>query len=325
MEFTESERINQVHVDGLVVLKIAQHCTNALPNLVTGSLLGLDSAGVLEASNCFPFASNDEGEDMSDTIEGETYQLEMLRAMDKVNADHNCIGWYRSSLMGSFQDLRLIQDQYAYQKDLSPNSVVLIFDPVRTTNGSLTLKAYRLTKEFMETFTASTLANLTQAQLSSMESSEVFDELPLKITNSSLAQTFLYDLKSEGEYTYDSERLALTKDSVLESHLEILMEGLDDYTEELRSLHNYNRNFAKQKQLQQTWIQKRKDENASRKESGLDILPETDASLNIFKPLAQPSRLESLLIANQIEQFSDHVQKHATESMHKLNLTREFQ
>lgn len=54
--------MRQVQVEGQVVLKIVEHCKAAMPNLVTGQLLGLDIGQTLEVTDCFPFP-NVGGED----------------------------------------------------------------------------------------------------------------------------------------------------------------------------------------------------------------------------------------------------------------------
>ena len=45
----DSPKTAVVHVDGLVVLKIVKHCRDSLPQMVAGSLLGLDQGSTLEA------------------------------------------------------------------------------------------------------------------------------------------------------------------------------------------------------------------------------------------------------------------------------------
>ena len=73
-------------------MKIVKHCHDALPAMVTGSLLGLAvDGGVLEITHAFP--SPDNGKD--DEIDDE-FQLEMMRMLREVNVDNNCVGWYRS-------------------------------------------------------------------------------------------------------------------------------------------------------------------------------------------------------------------------------------
>lgn len=53
--------VKSVQLDGQVMLKIIQHCSDALPNLVTGQLLGLDVGFTLEITDCFPFPVSDNG------------------------------------------------------------------------------------------------------------------------------------------------------------------------------------------------------------------------------------------------------------------------
>lgn len=47
--------VKAVQLEGQVILKIMQHCNEALPQLVTGQLLGLDVGQVLEVTDCFAF------------------------------------------------------------------------------------------------------------------------------------------------------------------------------------------------------------------------------------------------------------------------------
>jgi hypothetical protein len=47
--------LKTVQLDAQVVLKVMQHCDSALPQLVTGQLLGLDVGHTLEITDCFPF------------------------------------------------------------------------------------------------------------------------------------------------------------------------------------------------------------------------------------------------------------------------------
>ena len=51
--------LKSVALDGQVILKIMQHCNEALPQLVTGQLLGLDVGHTLEVTDCFAFPVRD--------------------------------------------------------------------------------------------------------------------------------------------------------------------------------------------------------------------------------------------------------------------------
>lgn len=61
----------------------------------------------------------------------------------------------------------------------------------------------------------------------------------------------------------------------------------------------YHRAAARQQQLQAAWLAKRRQENAARRAQGEDPLPEEEPGL--FKPLPEPSQLDNVLIANQID------------------------
>ena len=63
---SKKEVINTVQLDGLTVLKIIQHCTENVPEVVTGQLLGLDVVERLEVTNCFPFPSDEQSDGGND-------------------------------------------------------------------------------------------------------------------------------------------------------------------------------------------------------------------------------------------------------------------
>jgi translation initiation factor 3 subunit H len=141
------EPVCQVQLDALVIFKMIKHCREALPSLVTGQLLGLDVQDRLEITNCFPFPSRDTMEDSSDQ-DGAEYQIEMMRCLRLVNIDHNTAGWYQSTYFGSYINQSTVDTQFSYQEAIE-KSVLIIYDPVRTDQGNLVLKALRLTPQFM--------------------------------------------------------------------------------------------------------------------------------------------------------------------------------
>ena len=124
-----------------------------MPYLVTGQLLGLDIGTNLEVTNCFPFPSRGEREEQEDPDSESVveYQWEMMKCLREVNVDNNTVGWYQSAYLGSFLNEALIETQFSYQTTI-PKCVALIYDPIRTKQGSLSLKAFRLTEAFMELF-----------------------------------------------------------------------------------------------------------------------------------------------------------------------------
>ncbi|MFN3504070.1 MAG: hypothetical protein ACK4ZJ_17615, partial [Allorhizobium sp.] len=54
--------------------------------------------------------------------------------------DNNCVGWYSSSYLGTFCTPWFVQTQFTYQDNLGPNAVVVVFDPLLTSRGSLAIK-----------------------------------------------------------------------------------------------------------------------------------------------------------------------------------------
>lgn len=146
-------------------MKIIKHSTQAFPTTVTGSIVGMDVAGTLEITNCFPFPVVEmPPESHFDTAApnpaaaaprakaNAVYQAEMIRMLREVNIDANNIGWYTSANMGNFVNLNVIENQFFYQKELNERAVALVHDVSRSAQGSLSLRAFRLSPKFMAAF-----------------------------------------------------------------------------------------------------------------------------------------------------------------------------
>lgn len=65
------------------------------------------------------------------------------------------------------------------------------------------------------------------------------------------------------------------------------------------------------------WLQKRKQENAQRRAAGEDPLPEEDPA---FKPIPEPSQVDSYLTTNQIKSHCDQIALLGKQSLHRLYL-----
>lgn len=148
-------------------MKIVKHCSSSFPTTATGSLVGMDSNGLLEITNTFPFPTVDvvvadnQGGHQNDPSSAAAaaprakpnivYQNDMIRHLKEVNVDANNVGWYTSATMGNFVNLSFIENQYHYQRD-NDKTVALVHDVSRSSQGSLSLRAFRLSSEFMAAF-----------------------------------------------------------------------------------------------------------------------------------------------------------------------------
>ncbi|QHO09906.1 Eukaryotic translation initiation factor 3 subunit H [Arachis hypogaea] len=269
-----------VQMEGLVILKIIKHCKDHSPSLVTGQLLGLDVGSVLEMRE----------EDEEIEADGANYQLEMMRCLREVNVDNNTVGWYQSTLLGSFQTVELIETFMNYQ-----TLCCIIYDPSRADQGVLALKALKLSDAFMELYRSN---NFTGEKLREKNLSwvDIFEEIPvssisltIKVSNSALISAFMTELEPDSPVT---------------------------------QFQFYYRSLSRQQAQQQAWLQKRRVENMSRKAAGEDPLPEEDPSNPIFKPLPEPSRLESFLITNQISNYCNQINGVSGQSFNRLYLMK---
>jgi len=322
------ERVTAVHIEGLAVLKIVKHCQESLPQLVTGSLLGLAVGnGILEITHAFPFPETDKsggnssivmldpntpGGDGDDAVmDGHEFQLEMMKMLREVNVDNNCVGWYQCMSLGSYSNALFVETQLSYQTDLSPNAVVIVYDPMQTAHGNLVLKCFKLTDECVKL--------RTSKKNEYLDPKKIFEEIPVTFKNPGLVKALLYDIADgkHGEYegvgdattvngldcTFD--RLDLSTNPYLEKHLEYLCSWVDDLSAEQHKFQYYTRNLARNNRNDK----RNKGKDYEEKTAG-DAWASNDA----------PKRMESLLISNQIRNYCDQVDKFAGGGFSKLFL-----
>jgi len=228
----------------------------------------------------------------------------MMKNLRDVNVDSNTVGWYQSTFLGSFVNIGTIESQFNYQANLR-KCVVVVYDPAKTVQGSLSLQAFRLTDQFIKLFPNQEFS--PDVSLGSMTYLDIFEEIPIRIHNSSLINALLFELDSRDIIPKpEHSRLELTNTRLLEKNLEFLIEESDDLIAEQHKLQYHQRAVQRQQQQQAKWIQQRKQENLSRRRKGEDELPEKgDENDPLWKPIAPPSQLDSLLITNQIQFYCD--------------------
>ncbi|XP_064605529.1 LOW QUALITY PROTEIN: eukaryotic translation initiation factor 3 subunit H-A-like [Liolophura sinensis] len=310
-----------VQIDGLVVLKIIKHCQEegaGGTDLVQGVLLGLVVDNRLEITNCFPFPKHTEEEEFDEV----RYQVDMMRNLRHVNIDHLHVGWYQSTYFGSFINRALLDSQFNYQSSIE-ESVVLIYDPLKTTQGFLSLKAYRLTPMMMNFYREADFSPETVRKMK-LSFEKMFEEIPVFIRNSHLTNTLLCEMEELTTTPQSDQFLDLATSSVLEKNVRQLMECVDDITQDCNKFFNYQRQHLKQQSAKQQYQQRRQQENQLRISRGEAPLPDEDIN-KIFKPLQPPPRLDSLLIAGQIDNYCQQISEFSAQSFGKLFMSESLQ
>lgn len=346
--------VQAVQVEALVVMKIARHCSSTFPTTATGSIVGLDNEKTLEITNTFAFPSIDGStadshqNDASSVAASAprqkaniTYQNEMIRHLKEVNVDANNVGWYTSATMGNFVNLSFIENQHHYQKD-NDKAVALVYDASKSSQGNLTLRAFTLTPAFMAAYKEGKFTT-ESLQKSKLTFKDVLQELPIQIHNSHLLTTFLHQLPngpSEEEIEAptslgDLERdmiepplhpsidtLDLAIDPFLEKTCDLLLESIESHYTDLNNFQYYQRQLGREQTKISQWQAKRKAENAQRAVAKQSLLPE-DEWQRLFKLPQEPSRLEGMLNAKQVEQYSKQVDGFTANVSTKMFAVRE--
>jgi len=116
----------------------------------------------------------------------------MLR---EVYVDNNCVGWYQSTYLGSYSTSALLENQLSYQTELSPNAVVLLYDPTQSAHGSMQLKCFRLSPDV--------IALKMENKNVFLDPKKIFQEIPVHLKNPGLVRTLIYNI-AQGAYPHST-------------------------------------------------------------------------------------------------------------------------
>jgi len=311
--------INVVQLEGIALLKIIKHCHEEAvgsTDVAQGVLLGLMVEDTLEVTNCFPFPSH------ADDLDVEEYQLDMMRHLRKVNVDHLSVGWYQSSQLGNFVTKPLLESQFSYQTSIE-ESVVIVYDPIKTGRGFLSIKAYRLTPEAINViqereYTPDVLRRLKLGH------DTLFTEIKVVIRNSHLVNALQCELYEQMPGNEASNFLDLGTLSTLDRQLRCLMDSVDELSQEASKFNNYQRQVSKLQQDKHKYIQKRGAENQARQSRGEPPLPEEDLSKQ-FKPIPPLPRLDATITAGQINTYCRELSQFSSQALGKLFVAKALQ
>jgi len=310
-----NDKITKVQINSMVVLKIIHHSQQNISVPVTGQLLGLDINGILEVTDSFALPLKGEDDDYTN------YDYEMMKYLGEVNVDNNPVGWYHSSYLGLHINQFLVETQFSYQSNI-PNAVVIIYDPLASAHGSLSIKAFRLTDTFMELYREK---NFTKEGLSEKNFSfnNIFEEFPIEITQPALHEALLNYLEPEDQTADQRYDFDFATDDFMAKNLEVLMYCLADLQKEQQLHTQWQRNSTRLEQQQKQFLEKRKVENDKRKKEGNDPLPESLKELElenpqVFRKPPESSRLESLLISHRISTHCQQITAFVGNSGQKL-------
>lgn len=301
-------------------MKIVKHCheeSTTNMDIAQGALLGLVVDNRLEITNCFPFPKQTD-----ENMDEDEYQLAMMRRLRRVNVDHFHVGWYQSADVGNFLSLPLFESQFHYQTSIE-ESVVVIYDTQKSSRGFLTLKAYRLTPQAIEMYKENEFTPEALFKLK-VGFENLFTEVPFHIKNSPLTNIMMSELAEMVPEEEGSKFLDLGTASVLEGQLRCLMDRVDELNQEAIKFNRYQQLVSRQQQDKHRYLQKRAQENAARAAKDEPPLPEEDIS-KLFRPHPVPLRMNPMIIAGQINNYSQAISQFCSQSLAKLYITQALQ
>jgi len=303
------KQTQEVQIEGTAIIKILQHLEEN-EEFTTGHLLGLETQELIKITNSFPIP-----ESARTPAEVENFNKEMCLLFKDLGFESTVFGWYQKPEEGTFFDINSVEYQFYMQKEFS-NALMLLLDPA----GEFPFRAFRLSSQFMDFFESEEFT-IQKARDSALNCQKLFEEVPFSVVNTNLSNAFI------AQYAPDTEEVP-SQDSFknyLEENLEGMQEGLEELIDRVRSLDSHVDLIQKQKQQIAEFEVKRAEENKERVARGERPLDQLEGSGSLYRVMPQPSRLDSLLIQQQLYNLSAELKKYSTQAQEKIEIFQSLQ
>ncbi|KAK0426690.1 hypothetical protein QR680_009847 [Steinernema hermaphroditum] len=335
-----SSRVDFVQLDSLVVMKIVKHVDSELYSGMSevagetcqGCLTGLVAVDDkrLEITNCFASPRSEVVLDSEEaggvSVQNEDVNmgmLEMLRRFRNMNIDYELVGFYQAHPFGACFAQEVVESLFEYQRSFQ-DGVVLIYDPLRTRQGHLSIKAYRLSDKGLRLCEKSDWSP-EATKTAGLSFEDLFQELPIVIKNSHLINVMLAELamKPKQGAGQIGRHLTLTSRGSMEKCLRALMSDVDDLVKSINTFNKYSVDKQKNDVNYHTLVQKRHVENEARAARG-----EAPLSLDDIKKMCKPptfvaknGMLEPFLACSQTAAHADYASQVTSENIAKIFIT----
>ncbi|XP_040855763.1 eukaryotic translation initiation factor 3 subunit H-like [Ochotona curzoniae] len=135
----------------------------------------------------------------------------------------------------------------------------------------------------------------------------MFEEVLIVIKNSHLINILMWELEKRSAIAEKHELLSLASSNHLGKNLQLLMDRVDEMSQNIVKYNTYTRDTSKQQQQKHQYQQLRQQENMQRQSGGQPPLPKD--LFKLFPHPQPPMRMDSLLIASQINTYCQNIKE----------------
>eukprot|EP00161_Ancyromonas_sigmoides_P003606 TRINITY_DN13401_c0_g1_i1.p2 TRINITY_DN13401_c0_g1~~TRINITY_DN13401_c0_g1_i1.p2 ORF type:complete len:352 (+),score=128.23 TRINITY_DN13401_c0_g1_i1:98-1153(+) len=342
-----------VHLDALVLLQVIRHAQEALPDLCTGELLGLDRDSCTEVTHSFPGLPMGDGEDRggggpfvprSDTRDpykallelsttpgdqpGAAYAQARCAHLRDVNVDSLSVGMYVSSHLGAWLTETTLQALYERQSECDA-AVCIVWGGRGGGVGGVPVRAYRLTEAFMALYEAKRFT-LPALRAAGVTARDIVTALPIRLVGGGVARAALVSMGAARDgagdplFSVDPERLTFAPPAALAGTLENLVDTLDDMHQRHNTLQHHYRSAERARAAAAAQLARLRARNAEIVARGGEAIDEPAGLVAQARGGSEPPRLEALLLSAQAGAQCAGLNEFAGQAWARLFLAEKF-
>lgn len=308
---TEASPSYTIKINASIALKLASIGKSLSSNVITGPIYGFDGVedNIISVTHTIAFPTynnintNASGiEDFFNLRSSNTkFQQDYLEKLKLADYTANLLGWFVCSTGGKFISQSLIESLYQLQETFRNNkseipSLLIVYDPLKSKNGYLSLKCFKLSDSFLKTIKSENkfiAKNLIENKLSYKN---LLEELPVIIKSNHLTNLKIQEFDLESSNGSNLLISPSTYDNIKTSTGQ-LFEAVNHFNHNLGNLNYFQRNLARDIAKINKWEAKVQQDNEDKLKANPNAKIESPDWRKEFK-LPQPSSKYEYLIAS---------------------------
>ena len=313
-----------VKLNASVALKLANIGESSPNSNICGPIYGFDGveSNIISVTHTIQFPVNGSGDDFFLLKSGNSrFQNDYLAKLRGAKITANLLGWFVSSTAGNFVSQTVLEALYGLQQTIRNNkseipSLLIVYDPLKSADGYLNLKCYKLSDAFLETIESDNkfiAKNLIENKLSYKN---ILEELPVVIKSNHLINLKIQELDLS-----NSDNLSIkpaTFDNIKHS-AEQLNDAVNHLNHNLGNFNYFQRNMSRDIAKINKWEAKIEEENDELLKSNPNAKIQSPDWRKEFKLMAPSSKYEYLIATSAVNNICNNMQ--TTENIELVKTT----
>jgi translation initiation factor 3 subunit H len=306
-----------IKINASVALKLASIGENSTANITAGPIYGFDGveSNIISITHAISFPVYNNTDDFFNLkTSNSRFQYDYLNKLKASNYTANLLGWFVCSTGGKFISQSVVEALYQLKENFRNDkseipSLLIVYDPSKSTDGYLSLKCFKLSDAFLKTIKSENkfiAKNLIENRLSYKN---ILEELTVVIKSNHLTNLKIQEFQlDDSNNQLDNLSISPSTYESIKQSTNQLNEAINHFNHNLGNLNYFQRNLNRDIAKINKWEAKVKQDNEEKLKNDPKAKIEDVDWRKEFKLLPPSSKYEYLIATSAVNNICGNLQ-----------------